>query len=643
MLAQQARPTSVEAKIDDRLQLNSANLQHNPPTATCAVFAIPASWFPRLLWMLVFLFANMPGHAQQTGSLKAELAGTAQSTATAPATTDTDTDTDTDTEAILSRLHYIDGVIAAKLEERRELGQRIELANEQEQADLRVEATVLNDDIQQLHAALEAIATNGADSSLFITSDAGEQGDWREDIALIARPVLDSLKDLTEKPRRIKELNDAIALKERELAAADQALTALITTTQWKVEAARADSSLDESLQNLQKSWQKRHNDASSAIEVARIQIASLRGDKTLSETVYASLSNFVRGRGLTIALAAIAAFTVWSAVRLLLQGYRRLVVNKHKAESRTRYRLAVYSVRALTSMVILIAVFSVFYQRGDVLLLGLLILLLFGLALSVRQLLPRYVKEARLLLNIGAIREGERVLYRNLPWRVESINMFTVFRNPELHGVLRVPLADITSMHSRSISNDSWFPTSKGDVVLTEDNTLLEVMQQNPDTVELRKRGGQVVSVPTADFYATRMTNLTRGGTFGVNMNFGIDYRHQSISSDTVPHTLRKSIRDALNSSDLADYIREVQVELLEAGSSSLDYWIFVTMDSRAAKSYQRIQRITQGACVQTCSHEQWEIPFPHVSIVQKNTGDTTSGVNSRIQSHVVGLSPSR
>ena len=42
----------------------------------------------------------------------------------------------------------------------------------------------------------------------------------------------------------------------------------------------------------------------------------------------------------------------------------------------RTRYRLAEYSVHALTFILILVAIFAAFYERGDVLLLGLLILL---------------------------------------------------------------------------------------------------------------------------------------------------------------------------------------------------------------------------------------------------------------------------
>ena len=87
------------------------------------------------------------------------------------------------------------------------------------------------------------------------------------------------------------------------------------------------------------------------------------------------------------------------------------------------------------TGLLMLVAVFVVFYQRGDVLLLGLMILLFVGLALGARQVLPQYVNEAKLLLNIGPMREGERLVWHGLPWRVESINMYTVLRNPELHG----------------------------------------------------------------------------------------------------------------------------------------------------------------------------------------------------------------
>ncbi|MEE9320756.1 MAG: hypothetical protein V3U76_09955 [Granulosicoccus sp.] len=522
--------------------------------------------------------------------------------------------TASDERATLERLLYIQKVISAKVIERSKLGERIEAANEQDKDDLRKQADNISNDIRQLRSTLESIATGGADTSLFVEQPTTVESDWREDITLIAQPVIDSLKELTEKPRRLKELNDVIVLHQKEMAAADNALLRLKPQL-----ALNPDGALGSSLNRLHTTWQQRRDDADSAIEIAHFQIADLQGDKSLPQTIYEAVLGFIKGRGLTLLMAVAAGIAVWYGIQFLMRGYRHTLVDKDTAESRTRYRLVAYSVHALTFLTIMIAVFVVFYERGDVLLLGLLILLIVGLALSVRQLLPRYMREARLLLNIGAMRETQRIQYRGLPWRVESINMYTVLRNPELHGVLRIPLAELHGVTSRPAGKDQWFPTSRGDVVLLDDDTVLVVIDQNPDTVELRQRGGQMLSMPTTDFYAASMTNLSRSGSFGVSEYFGIDYQHQSIATNDVPRTLRAAIRESLASSDVAEFVKDVEVEIKEAGSSSLDYWIFATFDSRAAKSYCRIKRMIQTACINTCTSEQWDIPFPHLSVVQK------------------------
>ncbi|MFK7859445.1 MAG: hypothetical protein AB8B64_11500 [Granulosicoccus sp.] len=516
----------------------------------------------------------------------------------------------------LMRLQYIQDVLSQKIAERSSLGERIERANEQDKADLRKQADNLSTDIEQLRSTLENIAIGGVDTSLFVTEQESEkkEGNWQEDITLIAQPVIDSLKDLTEKPRKLKALNDEIALHEQELQTATKALQNLLPEL-----AQKPAGELGRSLGNIERTWAARRDDAKSAIEIARFQIADLQGDKPITQTIFTALVNFIKGRGLTLALAIIAVFVVWFGVRFLLRGYRSTIASTDSPAQRTRYRLAAYSVHALTFLLILIAVFVVFYERGDVLLLGVLILLIFGLALGIRQLLPQYVAEARLLLNIGAMREAERISFRGLPWRVESINMYTVLRNPELHGVLRIPLAQFHGVTSRPSGKDTWFPTSRGDSVLFKDGTLLEVLEQNPDTVELRIRGGQQVSIPTAEFYRKEMVNLSRGQSFGVVTTFGVDYQYQDLSMSTVPKVLRDAIRESLTNSDLEPFIKDIRVELKAAGDSSIDYWLHVAMDSKAAKSYQRIQRMTQSACIQACTEQSWNIPYPHISLVQK------------------------
>lgn len=520
-----------------------------------------------------------------------------------------------DNEERLERLNYIQEVLTSKIENRRALGDQIESANEQDKADLRKDADAISIDIEQLRFTLENIAIGGLDTSLFEAPEENEKSNWQEDIALIAEPVIDSLKELTEKPRKLSELKETIARHEEEIIAAKKALDNLEPSL-----ALKPTGDLKITLEELATQWSERSTDATNAIAIAQIQIAELQGDKSISEALLHHLSGFITGRGLTLVLAAIAAAIVWFGLRFLLKGYRATISNERAPEQRTRYRLAAYSVHALTFVFTLLAVFGVFYERGDVLLLGLLILLIFGLALGVRHLLPRYVSEARLLLNIGPMRENERVFFKDLPWRVESINMYTILRNPELNGTLRVPLAELNGFISRAVEDEHWFPTSVGDVVLLNDDTVQEVVNQNPDTVELKQRGGQISSIPTKDFYTTEMVNLTRGGSFGVCSTFGIDYQHQSISLSKIPDILIRTVRAHLTKAGFEDSISNVQVELKEANTSSLDYWVFVTCTSESALAYLDIQRIIQSACVDACTTESINIPFPHLSIVNKS-----------------------
>jgi len=460
--------------------------------------------------------------------------------------------------------------------------------SDKNKTDLRRQADDLTRDIQQLRTTLENIAIGGVDTSLFVDKLPDKNSNWRQDITLIAQPVIDSLKELTEKPRKLKELNDAIVLHQKELESANEALANLNPEL-----GKEPTGNLKRSLERLHKIWTNRRDDARSSIEIARFQIADLEGDKPMAQTVLAAMLSFITGRGLTLVMAAGAAMAIWFGVRFMLRGYRSTISTNDSPEQRTRYRLAAYSVHALTFLLTLIAVFVVFYERGDVLLLGVLILLIVGLALSIRQLLPQYLTEARLLLNIGAMREAERVFYRGLPWRVESINMYTVLRNPELHGVLRIPLAELHTTTSRPAGSDSWFPT-------------------------------QQVSVPTVEFYNKEMVNLSRGDSFGVRGSFGVDYRYQDICLTRVPKILRDAIRDILEASDLVDFIKDVRVELKEAGTSSIGFLLHVTMDSKAAKSYLRVHRMMQSACIAASAEQRWDIPYPAISLTRKDTEQT-------------------
>jgi hypothetical protein len=256
---------------------------------------------------------------------------------------------------------------------------------------------------------------------------------------------------------------------------------------------------------------------------------------------------------------------------------------------------------------------------RGDLLLLSLTIIALVMLALGAWRFLPGYILEARLLLNVGAAREGERVIYNGLPFRVASLNLYSELRNPELEGSIRLPLSALAQLTSRPRADEKWFPCSSGDYLLLPDGSFAQVLQQTVETVRLSVVGS-MLQYSSADFLQLDVRNLSRQG-FGVAEVFGIDYQHQKISLDQVPERFRSSLNAAFESAGLGDDLKDLLVDFKEAGTNSLDYIIYATMHGSCAGSYFKISRLIQQTCVDVCNHEGWGIPFTQVTIHQAET----------------------
>ena len=533
----------------------------------------------------------------------------------------------------LERLEKLQRSIDERIEERRAVNAAAERVGKDvdEAAELREQAAAIGARIDELKARFDGIAT-GVEPDKDAAEEDGAEADWRDDVAMIAEPVLDALKDLTERPRQLNEIAATVGRLERDIDRADRALEGLAPT----VSAVRS-ARVGESLERATRRWTKRREEAVVALEAARARAAALRGERSLGTGAVTWLKEFATGRGLTLALAVVAALAVRRLMRLLPPLVRRCLPGRLEPSSRTRYRLVEYSVGALTGLGMLLAVFAVFYHRGDVLLIGVLVLLSIGLALGTRQLLPRFVSEARLLLNMGPVREGERVWYRGLPFRVESVNVFSILRNPELHGVLRVPLAELDTLTSRPPGHESWFPSSRGDFVLYED-VATEIVEQSIERIELRAGGGQPFSVPTVEFLAARLQNLSRGETYGVAASFGLDYAQRSVAAGDAAERLGEGVRAALARAGMGDRVRDVLVEFSAAAASSLDFLIYVTMDASTAASFGRVRRLIQRGCLETCEREGWSIPFAQLT-VHRAGGDAPDGVGGAVPAGTTGV----
>ncbi|MEM7377280.1 MAG: hypothetical protein AAF460_07220 [Pseudomonadota bacterium] len=378
-----------------------------------------------------------------------------------------------------------------------------------------------------------------------------------------------------------------------------------------------ADDETRDALEQLQQSWVVRHQELEQVINLSTVQLDNLqRSDASVWMQLRDGVIKFGTGRGLTLLLAVAAAVGVYGIAHLL----SRLVTRRQDGEDvrafRTRQRIVHYGLKAVRTFLMMIAVVVVFYVRGDILLMAISFLIAAGLVLSLRSAIPRFFDELQLLLNLGAIREDERVMYNGLPWKVTQLNMYSVLRNPEITGIIRLPLQDMLALSSRPVGSEAWFPASRDDILVFGDGRVVQVLGLTPEHVTVASLAGTQSMIPTAEFYHTVFDNLTRSGSYFVSAVFGVGYAHQADSVTTVPATLKAALEAALRDSDLADHVLGIHTDLQSAGASSLDIWLGVKVHSDAAPAYYRLHRLIQQVCVDTCTREAWDIPFPQLTV---------------------------
>ncbi len=509
-----------------------------------------------------------------------------------------------------TQMNVIQSVLDAKFAERKILREQILVAGKDEVEELEAELKEINGEIADARDSFEQLAVGSVDLGIF-NNDSGEF-DWRTEMTEVLMPIIRNLQALTEKPRKIEALRSSIRSNNEKLTAANEAIAAIDESL-----AAANNVATKQTLNDLQTTWKDRAQEFSRNIDIANVRLNNLQtSNGSFFQSLKTGLVEFTKGRGLTLALAIAVALAVWYIAKYLT----KLLTTRSKGEEvktfRTRQRLVQYTFSVLTALLMTIAVIVVFYIRGDVLLLGVSFLVAGATLLGLRHAIPRFISEARLLLNLGSIREDERVVYNGLPYRVAALNMYSILKNPELTGVVRLPLENMMGMVSRPAGKEVWFPASKGDYIMLSDGKLLEVIELTTELIQLQNLAGTKTSIPASDFYNMTFDNLTRGDKFSIVGTFGVGYSHQSISNNNIPAQLRDAVADALTKTDISEHVISVAVELKEAGASSLDYWVCVTMSSDAVRSYFKISRIIQQTCVDTCTKEQWDIPFPQLTI---------------------------
>ena len=446
-----------------------------------------------------------------------------------------------------------------------------------------------------------------------IAGEDDEEISLKGELDALLQPVVRELKEITSAPREVEQLRTKInSLTEKKVNGEKivDSLAARRETTTNKILRAQLQASLAD--------WQEKTLGFSRRLEVLEHRLTELDSREiSVVDSLSRIFQKFFRSRGLHLIIALTAFVLIFYLTRKGYAIFRRVSPLHRKKARSFSVRLLDLTFYSLSFILGLIAAILVLYLANDWLLLTLVILFIIGSLWVSKQALPNVFEQAKLMLNLGCVREGERVIYQGLPWLIEKIHLYTELKNPALEGgVCRLPIKDLLGLRSREYQHEPWFPSSKGDWVLLSGEIYGKVIQQTPEHIELVKLGGSRKFIPTADFLGLNPENLSKN--FRVRSTFGIDYQHQPASTTEVPGILETKLKEGLSKIIGTENIKNISVQFSAAGASSLDYDVLADFSGEAASKYNMIRRTIQRISVEVCNEQGWIIPFTQITVHQ-------------------------
>lgn len=525
-----------------------------------------------------------------------------------------------DRDRSLERLRTLSPALETASEQLDELKAKIPSAvTPEETGEIEAEVDSQRKRVAQLRENFRTLAAGVEEDRYLGRSE--EESSWDDSLKDILEPISRSVREMTAGPREMDELRSELGKwqERRDLSQSAlqriQELIPLATTPVVKSELLSAETL-----------WSNRLTEAESQAEVFGQQIEHREeSSPTLWQGISSFLEDFWQSRGVNLLLALALMVLIFLLVRHGYRLFRRFSPLHRKGGNNFGARAADLLASALALLLALLAAVLVFYLRGDWLLLALAIVALLGILWASKQALPPYLDQIRLILNIGSVRQGERLIFNNLAWRVDRLNFFCEFRNPELEGgLLRLPVREVMALYSRpSAPKEPWFPTKENDWVILEDTTYGKVVHQTPEQVMVLRLGGSRKTYPTQEFLEANPENLSTG--FRISLTFGIDYCHQEISTTQVPTIFKAAIEKRLIEAVEPKQLHSIKVEFANAGASSLDYAILADFTGELASRLKVLERLIQKTCVDVCNKHGWIIPFTQVTIHQAVLPDTT------------------
>lgn len=428
-------------------------------------------------------------------------------------------------------------------------------------------------------------------------------------------PLLDTFRRISERPRKIERLKTEISDGKEKIILTEKALSNLEKLIQFK-----ENSEVLDNLIKVKEDTQGMLQGLQINLESSERELQQETGtDKSFILIATEVTKHFFRNRGKNLILSIASFFCIWwvlSAIRsrIFKSDIFSTPLAWIKKPLKALYNLIAVSLAVIGTLICL-------YLLNDWVLLTFVVLILSTIAWTSRQWIPKFVQEGRIILNLGTVREGERIIWQGVPFLVRDLGFYSTIVNEQLEGgYIKVAAAEFIGMHTRPVVKDEpWFPTSKGDWALLSDDTYGQILTQTPEQViihEVQTLGGTHKYYPTAEFIAQKPRNLSIG--FCLVVEFGLDYGVKSRICNEIPEIFIKGIQSRLSnrlSGDDPDF-KDLRVEFHNVGESELNLWVKTDCPGRMAHLYLDLERELQKTLVDICNEHNLTIPFKQLKI---------------------------
>jgi hypothetical protein len=244
-------------------------------------------------------------------------------------------------------------------------------------------------------------------------------------------------------------------------------------------------------------------------------------------------------------------------------------------------------------------------YFLNDWLLVTFFSLVLFSIIWSLKQVAPKFIKEARFVLNLGTVKEKERIIWKGIPWKVESLGLYSVLVNEELEGgQIRVAAKDLLSEYSRVYkASEPWFPTRKGDWIRIGDLEG-QVLLQTPEQVLVKTRNGTKKIFPSAHFIELSPENYGEG--FLVESYFPLHFKYLSQMEEILAQISKLMNEKLKTQTDLSTFTADIY----QVGSYSIQCYFSLHVKGVKLKSRFSWECWLNRELLACCLDLQLEIP---------------------------------